>query len=78
MQVDAWVFEEKMDFSIFDERPVYNSVSLNKRQLLKRDRSYHIDLMLMPNNIETFDNPFAQTNPSVEGSFYHVGIVQIF
>lgn len=69
-QIDTWSLQERMDFSLFDQRPVFYTMELLMRDLLDRDKTKYIDLMIQLNEIETSDDPISPGTPTFEGFFY--------
>jgi hypothetical protein len=74
LSVASWVIQEKMDFTLFDERPVYRVMEPQGKYLMNKKISFRRHQFLQLNSIKTYDDPYKLGTLSIDQIFYQVGM----
>ena len=69
-QVDTWVIQEKMDFSVYDARPTYRIMENKSRVLLNAGLIVNQNCYLERNTITLYDHLINVDSPTHEPSFF--------
>lgn len=64
LQIDGYSFQHKIDFLIYDEKPIIIDVKYYQ-QVLRKDALTETNIKLRRNVLETTDNRFYSFNPTV-------------
>ena len=70
LQIDSWVLQDKMDFSLFDVRPTYKVMENKGRTLLDPDFILKQYNYLERHSINLYDNVVNMDTPTFVSTFF--------